>query len=58
MLVRLEGLSIKTAAERMNKTPKAALHLLARGLKKLKEILVDTESLRLPPKRLDRGDLK
>jgi len=52
MLVRIEGLQIKEAAERMNRTPKAVAHLLARALKQLKERFGDTESLHLPPRRL------
>jgi RNA polymerase sigma factor (sigma-70 family) len=56
LLVRIEGLQIKEAAERMKRTPKAVLHLLSRGLKKLQELLADTESLGLPPKRLEGGE--
>ena len=48
-LVRIEGLTIKEAARRMGRTPKAVMHLLGRALKRLKEDLGDTESLSLPP---------
>ena len=58
LLVRIEGLKIKEAAERMQKTPKAVMHLLSRGLKKLKELFADTESLGLPPERLQGGERK
>jgi RNA polymerase sigma-70 factor (ECF subfamily) len=51
-LVRIEGLRIKEAARRMNRSPKSVMHLLARALKKLKESFGDTESLGLPPERL------
>jgi RNA polymerase sigma-70 factor (ECF subfamily) len=56
MLVRVEGLQIKEAARRMNRTPKSVAHLLARGLKKLKEGFGETESLHLPPRRLEGGE--
>ena len=49
VLVRIEGLQIKEAARRMNRTPKAVMHLLARALKKLKETFGSTDSFRLPP---------
>ena len=48
-LVRLEGLRVKEAAQRMNRTPKAVMHLLARGLKELRDSFGDTESLNLSP---------
>ncbi len=51
-LVRIQGLKIREAAERMNKTPNAVMKLLTRALKKLKDVFGDTESLHLPPKRL------
>ena len=54
-LVRIEGLKIKEAAERMNRTPKAVMHLLGRALKKLKDTFGDTESLSLPPRGLMNG---
>ena len=51
-LVRVEGLQIKEAAQRMNRTRKAVMHLVSRGLKKLRESMGDTESLHLPAKPL------
>ena len=56
-LVRLEGMKVKEAAERMNRTPKAVSNLLSRALKELRDALGDTESLNLPPGHmLDRGN--
>lgn len=57
MLVRIKGLKVKEAAERMGRTPNAVMHLLLRAMKKLKDVLGETESLHLPPRRLgdDRG---
>ncbi len=52
LLVRIKGLKVKEAAERMNRSPNAVMHLLLRALKKLKEALGDTESLHLPPESL------
>jgi RNA polymerase sigma-70 factor (ECF subfamily) len=52
-LVRVQGLQIKEAAQRMNRTPKAVMHLVSRGLKKLRETMGDTESFHLPPERLE-----
>ena len=55
-LVRIQGLQVKEAAARMNRTPKAVMHLLARGLKELKTAFGDTESLGLPPEELQERD--
>ncbi|MBI4586114.1 MAG: sigma-70 family RNA polymerase sigma factor [Planctomycetes bacterium] len=55
-LVRIEGLKIKEAAERMNRTPKAVMHLLERALKKLKDSFGDTESLGLPARPLQNPE--
>ena len=55
-LVRIEGLKIKDAAGKMNRTPNAAMKLLTRALKKLKETFGDTDSLHLPPRGLAAGD--
>lgn len=52
-LVRLEGLQIREAAARMNRTPKSVMHLVSRGLKKLRESFGDTESLHLPSRPLE-----
>ncbi len=56
LLSRIEGLRIKEIAQRMNRTPKAVAHLLARAMTRLKDLLVDTESLSLPPRRLEDGE--
>ncbi|MBN1420515.1 MAG: sigma-70 family RNA polymerase sigma factor [Planctomycetes bacterium] len=55
-LVRIEGLKIKEAAGTMNRTPNAAMKLLTRALKKLKDTFGDTDSLHLPPRGLAAGD--
>ena len=52
-LVRIEGLKIHEAAERVGKSPDAVKHLLARALRSLREKLDDTGSLHLPDRRLD-----
>lgn len=56
LLSRIEGLRIKEIADRMNRTPKAVTHLLARAMTRLKDLLVDTESLSLPRRRLEGGE--
>jgi RNA polymerase sigma-70 factor, ECF subfamily len=56
VLVRLKGLQINKAAEQMGRTPKAVMHLLSRGLKRLKELLAETESLSLPPRLLEEDE--
>lgn len=53
LLVRIKGLKIREAAERMNRTPNAVTKLLSRALNKLKEAFGDTESLHLPPESLE-----
>jgi RNA polymerase sigma-70 factor (ECF subfamily) len=55
-LVRIEGLKIKEAAGKMNRTPNAATKLLTRALKKLKDTFGDTESLHLPAQGLATGE--
>jgi RNA polymerase sigma-70 factor (ECF subfamily) len=53
-LTRIEGLPIREAAKRMNRSEKATAQLLWRATKKLKEAFGDTASLRLPAdRRLD-----
>ncbi len=54
-LARLEGLKIKEIARRMNRSPNAVAHLLARALKQLKREFGDTESFNLPHRTLDSG---
>jgi RNA polymerase sigma-70 factor (ECF subfamily) len=51
-LVRLDGLKIREAAERMGKSEAAVQQLLVRALRSLRSKLGDTASLRLP----DPGD--
>ena len=53
LLARIEGLPIRDIAARMNRSENAVLLLLSRALKKLKETLVETESLHLPDRRLE-----
>ena len=55
LLVRIQGLSFKEAGERMGRTAKSVMHLVARGLKKLKENFGDTESYHLPQRAFQRG---
>ena len=55
-LTRLQGLTVREAAERMRRTPKSVMHLLSHGLKKLKESFGDTESLGLPAEDLTRRE--
>ena len=55
-LARIEGLRVKDIAERMNRTPDATAHLLARALRALKRSFGDTESLRLPRRALRRAE--
>ena len=55
-LVRLDGLKVKDAAERMGRSSKSVMHLLMRAMKKLKTIFGDTESLGLPPEGLQNDD--
>jgi len=54
VLARLEGLSAKEIAKRMDRTPDAVYQLIARGLKLLREEFGDTESLHLPDRQLRR----
>jgi RNA polymerase sigma-70 factor (ECF subfamily) len=56
-LARLEGHSVQEVARRMGRTPNAVSILLYRSLIKLKAAFGDTESLRLPRRRLeDNGE--
>jgi len=55
-LVRIEGQQVKEAACRMGRSPKSVMHLLSRGLRKLKEAFGDTESMSLPQRSLRRED--
>jgi RNA polymerase sigma-70 factor (ECF subfamily) len=55
VLSRLRGLKVREIAERLGKSPNAVAHMMSRALKKLRESLGETESLHLPPRRLDEG---
>jgi RNA polymerase sigma-70 factor (ECF subfamily) len=56
ILARIEGLSLAEVAGRMHRTQGAVAQLLWRALKRLREQFGDTESFRLPDRRLlDRG---
>lgn len=58
ILTRIEGLPLAEAAERMKRSQGAVAQLLWRALKSLRERFGDTESFRLPGRRLqDRGGL-
>jgi RNA polymerase sigma-70 factor (ECF subfamily) len=51
-LARIEGLKIKEVARRMGRSESAVKNLLLRALRELKSTFGDTESLRLPARRL------
>jgi RNA polymerase sigma-70 factor (ECF subfamily) len=52
-LVRLEGLKIQEVAARINRSEYAVKHLLARGIKQLKDLVGETESFHLPHRMLN-----
>ena len=56
-LVRIEGLRIAEAAERMGKTDVALRQLISRGLRKMRETFGDTVSFGLPDRPLELGDV-
>ncbi len=51
-LARIEGLTFKEIAARMQRTPNAVKHLVARGLRELRLRFGKTESLNLPARTL------
>lgn len=57
-LTRIEGLTLKQAAEKMGRSPEAVRKLFWRALKQLRSRISNTESLHLPDRELDwgRGD--
>ncbi len=57
-LTRIEGLSLKQAAERMGRSPEAVRKLFWRALQELRNTLSNTASLHLPNQELDweKGD--
>lgn len=57
LLARVDRLPIKEVAQRMERTPEAVSQLLWRALQKLKTAFGETDSFRLPDRRLeDRGN--
>jgi RNA polymerase sigma-70 factor (ECF subfamily) len=52
LLTRIDGLSLKQAAERMDRSPEAVRKLFWRALKELRSALTNTGSLRLPDRKL------
>ncbi len=59
LLSRVEGLKTKEIAARMNRSPNAVKHLIARALRALRSQFGDTESLNLPRDRqfdVERGN--
>ena len=56
LLVRIEGLTIREVAERMERSVSSVKNLLLRALRAMRETLPDTESLTLPPRRLEREE--
>ncbi len=52
LLSRIDGLSMKEIAARMERSPDAVMKLLRRALKNLKDTFGDTESLGLPARAL------
>lgn len=56
-LIRLEGLKVKEVAVRMGRSEYAVKHLLARGIRQLRELVGETESFHLPHRMLNiEGD--
>ena len=53
LLVRIEGLTIREVAERMERSVSSVKNLLLRAMRAMRETLPDTESLTLPPRRLE-----
>lgn len=56
LLSRVEGLSAKEIADRMNRSPNAVRHLIVRALRELRAHFGDTESLHLPDRRFPVGE--
>jgi RNA polymerase sigma-70 factor (ECF subfamily) len=54
-LARLEGLELREVARRMDRSEEAVKQLLSRALKALRRSFGETDSLRLPPRRLGDG---
>ncbi len=56
LLCRVEGLKIKEAAQRMDRSESAVKNLLLRALRELKSTFGDTESLHLPDRKLGSAE--
>ena len=56
VLARLDGLTTREIAARMERSESAVKSLLFRAMKELKNSFGDTESLHLGPRALDKGD--
>lgn len=56
LLARIEKLPLKEVASRLGRSHDAARQLLRRALRELKTSFGDTESLGLPPRRLEEGE--
>jgi RNA polymerase sigma-70 factor (ECF subfamily) len=52
-LARIEGLKIREVAERMNRSESAVKNLLLRAMKELRDSFGETDSFRLPDRRLE-----
>ncbi len=48
----MKGVSLKDVARIMDRSPNAISHLMIRAMRKLKELMGDTESLQLPQRFL------
>ena len=55
-LARIKKMPIQEIAREMDRTPGAISQLLLRALDQLKQRFGDTQSLRLPPCRLDESE--
>ena len=53
LLTRIQGMSLKRAAEKMGRSPEAVRKLFWRALKQLRSVLTNTASLHLPDRRLE-----
>ena len=56
LLARVKGLTLREIATQLGKTPEAVKSLLWRALEKLRAAFGETESLRLPDRRLESRD--
>lgn len=56
VLSRLKGVPLKEVARIMDRSPNAISHLVMRAMRKLKELVGDTESLHLPRRTLSMDE--